>query len=190
MATAVSSINGVDLQRLVETVEAIKSQPSLARFLFRLSNEWINGGHTQSMIRGFYGAGQEDNTRPGPFFYATDEQAILLGEDNAPNPVEYVLHALAGCLTASLVYHAAAKGYKISNVRSTLEGELDLRGFLGIAGATRNGYKEIRVSFEIEGDLTEKQKIEILEMGPSFSPVFDIITQPVPVKMSLATMDC
>jgi uncharacterized OsmC-like protein len=177
--------NGVDVKRLKETIQAVQAQPDLANFRFRLSNEWINGGHNQSVIKDFYGAGKEDKSRKEAFIYSNDEPDVLLGQDNGANPVEYVLHALAGCLTTSLVYHASARGYKIERVSSKFEGDLDLRGFLGIDSSVRNGYSEIRVEFDIEGDFTEEQKQEILQYGPRFSPVFDIVTNPVQVKLNL-----
>jgi len=186
MEQVITTVNGVDLTRLKETVMAVTSQPELGKFQFRASNEWINGGHNRSTIRGFYGAGQEDTSRLTPFILDNDEPDVLLGEDKGANPVEQVLHALAGCLTTTLVYHAAARGYKIERVESILEGDLNLLGFLGIDPAVRKGYDKIHVSFSIEGDLTKDQKEEILKLGPQFSPVFDIITNKVPVQINLS----
>jgi uncharacterized OsmC-like protein len=122
--------------------------------------------------------------RKEPFLQENDEPYVLLGQDNAPNPVEFVLHALAGCLTTSMVYHAAAKGYEVSKVSSTLEGELDLRGFLGMDDKVRKGYKKINVRFDIEGDLTDEQKQDMLGLT-RFSPVFDIVSNAVPVEITL-----
>lgn len=186
MKKRITSVNGIDLKRLADTITAVKTEPSLGNFQFRVRNKWVTGGHNETVIKEFYGAGKEDDTRNKSFIYANDEPDVLLGKDNAPNPVEFVLHALAGCLTTSLIYHAAAKGYVITKVSSTLEGDLDLCGFLGLPGAVRNGYKEIRVKFDIEGNFSEEQKEEILKLGPAFSPVFDIITNTVPVNVSLA----
>ncbi|MFC0774251.1 OsmC family protein [Terrimonas alba] len=185
MQTTINAMNGVNLGRLSATIAAIRAQPDLAKFNFRLSNNWVDGGHNRSIIREFYGAGQEDTTRRQTFVYDNDEPEVLLGMDQAPNPAEFVLHALAGCLTTSLVYHAAARGYEIKKASCELEGDFDLRGFLGIEPFVRNGYKEIRVKFLIEGNFSEDQKEEILKLGPAFSPVFDIIKNAVPVKVSL-----
>ena len=184
MQTTNKSINGVDLERLTQNIEAITAQPELAKFQFRLSNQWIDGGYNQSSIKDFYGVGKEDDTREVPFILANDEPYVLLGKDNAPNPVEFVLHALAGCITTSMVYHAAARGYEIKKVETTLKGNVDLRGFLGIDPSVRKGYEEINVILDIEGNFSEEEKKEILGLT-AFSPVLDIISNPVPVKISL-----
>ena len=180
------NINGVNVKKLKETVTAIEKHPGLGKFSFRVSNRWVHGAYNHSAIQGFYGGGQEDETRTKPFIIGSDKPEMLLGEDTEPNPAEYVLHALAGCLTTAIVYHAAAKGYHLQKVESTLVGSLDLGGFLGTSTQSRNGYEEISIRFTIEGDLTEEQKKEILQLGPRFSPVFDIITNKVPVSVSLA----
>jgi uncharacterized OsmC-like protein len=178
-------INGIDVSRLKETVSAIEQHPSLGKFSFRVNNRWVDGAYNHSAIQSFYGGGQEDETRKRPFIIGSDKPELLLGEDTEPNPAEYVLHALAGCLTTAIVYHAAAKGYRLKKVESILEGNLDLGGFLGASTDARKGYETINIQFNIEGDLTDEQKNEILQLGPRFSPVFDIITNRVPVSLSL-----
>lgn len=182
-ATISGVINGVDVNRLGETVNAIQQNPSLATSQFRATNRWINGGHNRSTIQSFYSAGQEDTTRTKPFVLDADEPPVLLGQDQGANPVEYVLHALAACLTTGLVYHAAARGIRIESVESTLEGDLDLRGFLGLSDQVRRGYKEIRVHFSIKSDAPAEQLKELTK----FSPVHDIISNPVPVAISIVT---
>jgi uncharacterized OsmC-like protein len=186
MQTTSVMLNGVDLTRLADTIEAVSADPKLAKFQFRLSNQWVDGGYNQSDIKEFYAAEIKDESRRTPFILGSDEPKVLLGKDQAPNPVEYVLHALAGCLTTSMVYHAAARGYEIKRVRTFLEGDLDLRGFLGTDPLVRKGYENVRVGFDIEGDFTEEEKNEILKLT-SFSPVLDIISKGVPVKISLTT---
>jgi uncharacterized OsmC-like protein len=181
-----ANINGVNVRRLKETVSAIEKTPALGKFSFRVINRWVHGAYNHSAIQGFYGGGQEDDSRKKPFIIGNDKPEMLLGEDTEPYPAEYVLHALAGCMTTAIVYHAAALGYNLEKVESTLEGRLDLGGFLGIGSDTRNGYEEIKIRFTIEGDLTEEQKKEILQLGPRFSPVFDIITNKVPVSVILS----
>jgi len=178
--------NGVDIKKLIGTIKAVGTDPALGKFQFRVSNQWVNGGFNKSYIKDFYGAGQADNTRNAPFTCANDEPGVLLGQNKAPNPAEFVLHALAGCLTTSMVYHAAARGYKIRRINSTLEGDLDIRGFLDIDGAERNGYKAIRINFDIDGDFSAEVKEAILNMGPSLSPVFDIVRNGVPISVSLS----
>lgn len=180
------NINGINVNRLEQTVKAIEKHPGLGRFSFRVSNRWVLGAYNHSAIQGFYGGGQEDDSRQRPFIIGNDKPEVLLGEDTEPNPAEYILHALAGCLTTAIVYHAAALGYKLEKVESSLVGSLDMQGFLGIDPHTRNGYEEISIRFTIEGDITEQQKQEILQLGPRFSPVFDMITNKVPVSVKLA----
>lgn len=182
--TAMSGIvNGVDVDRMDATVQAIQQNPSLATFQFRATNRWITGGHNCSTIKSFYGAGQEDTIRTMPFVLDADEPPVLLGEDHGANPVEYVLHALAACLTTSLVYHAAARGIRIESVESRLEGDLDLQGFLGLSDKIRRGYKQIRVHFTIKTDASAEQLQELTR----FSPVHDVIANPVPVAITLNT---
>lgn len=182
MATQ-TTINGVNVDQLFGTIEAIKSTPEIADFKFRVENKWINGGHNQSTVGNFFGA-TEVQTREG-FVVDNAEHQILLGEDESPNPVEYVLHALAGCLTTALVYHASARGYKITEVESTLEGDLDLHGFLGMDEKVRNGYKNIRVTMNVKGDIPEEAVKELVELAQARSPVYDIVTNPVPVSVQV-----
>lgn len=179
--------NGVDLKRLAGTIRAVEADPSLARFRFRAHNAWIDGGHNRSTIEGFYGAGAEDESRTAAFVYDNDEPDVLLGKDNGANPVEYLLHALAGCLTTSLVYHAAARGIDVTRVESWYEGDIDLQGFLGVDDGVRRGYEGIRVRFRVEAPgATREQLEELVALGRRYSPVFDTITSPVPVTVSLA----
>ena len=189
MKTATSkkstTINGVNVEELFKTVDAVKKTAAIAKFRFRADNTWIEGGHNRTSIRNFYGAGEEDTSRKTPFILDADEPKVLLGTDRGANPVEYVLTALAGCLTTSLVYHAAARGIAVEEVESHLEGDLDLRGFLGISEEVRNGYENIRVTFKIKADATEEQLRELVQLAQNRSPVFDIISHPVPVSVEL-----
>jgi uncharacterized OsmC-like protein len=180
-------MNGVDLNRLFATIDQIKETPGLARFIFRAGNRWIDGGHNRTTIKGFYGAGQEDSSRQAPFVIDNDEPAVLLGQDKGANPTEFLLHALAGCLTTSLVYHAAAQGIEIEEVESQFEGDLDLRGFLGLSDRVRNGYENIRVTFKITADAPEEKLQELCQLAQKRSPVFDIVSNPVPISVRLET---
>jgi uncharacterized OsmC-like protein len=183
--TTSTIINGVNVDRLVATIEAVKADPSLARFHFRAKSEWINGGHYKSMIQGFYGAGQEDMSRTRPFELHGDEPDVLLGEDHGPNPVEFVLHGLAGCLSTTFVYYAAANGIKIDAVNYSLEGDLDLRGFLGISKQVRPGYENIRVKFFVTSDAPMAKLEELCKLAQMRSPVFNTISEPVPVQVTI-----
>jgi uncharacterized OsmC-like protein len=177
-------VNGVDVDQLFATIEAIKGVPDIAKFQFRVKNSWINGGHSHIAISDFYGA-QQDHRHEAPFELEADEHQALLGEDKGPNPVEYLLTGLSGCLTGALIYHAAARGIKIKGLQSRVEGDLDLRGFLGLSPDVKVGYENIRVYFKIDADVSEEQKEELLEMAQKYSPVFNTVTQPTPVSVSL-----
>ena len=181
--TICTVMNGVDLDRLGQTIQAVQQNPSLGISQFRAVNRWISGDHNRSTIKGFYGAGREDTTRTQPFELDADEPHVLLGKDQAANPVEFVLHALAACLTTSLVYHAAARGIHIESVESRLEGDLDLQGFLGLSENARKGYRNIHVFFTIKSDASAEQ----LKSLAKFSPVLDIVSIPVPVSIAITT---
>lgn len=182
-STISTVMNGVDVERLGQTIQAIQKDSGLAKSQFRATNRWVSGGHNRSSIQGFYAAGQEDTSRTKPFVLDADEPPALLGQDKGANPVEFVLHALAACVTTSLVYHAAARGIKLESVESQLEGDLDLRGFLGLSEQVRRGYKEIRVKFNVKSDASPEQ----LEELTKFSPVYDIVSSPVPVSIQVET---
>jgi uncharacterized OsmC-like protein len=173
--TNTNTLNGVDLERLTKTIQAVQAQPSLAEFKFRATNEWMDGGHNRSTIRNFYGVGQEDTSRSTAFTYHADEPDVLLGQDHGANPVEYLLHALAACMTTSMVYHAAARGIAIESIESTLEGDLDLRGFLGLDETVRPGYENVRATFRVKADATAEQLEELF----NFSPVYNTVCKPV-----------
>ena len=178
-----NQVNGVTVEDLSNTINAIKATPSIAKFKFRIRNQWVDGGRNSSTADGFYGAGQEQS-RPKPFVLEADEPSVLLGKDTAANPVEHLLHALASCLTTSMVYHAAARGIEIEEVESSLEGDLDLRGFLDLDKNVRNGYQGIRVNFKIKADLPDAKLQELGQLGSGHSPVFDSLTRGVPVSVT------
>lgn len=177
-------VNGVRVDELFRTIDAIKGTPAIAKFKFRVNNKWVNGGHNQTMIKDFYGA-QKDHIHEKPFELDADEHQVLLGEDIGPNPVEYLLTALAGCLTSSLVYHAAARGIEIRGVKSRLEGDLDLRGFLGLSRDVKVGYENIRVYFSIDADISEEDKEDLIKMAQKYSPVYNTIFNATPVSVQL-----
>jgi uncharacterized OsmC-like protein len=178
--------NGVDTGPLFPTLDLLKEQPELARFQFRARNHWVDGAHNRSTIKDFYGAGQEDTSRTEAFVVDAGEPAILLGTDTGPNPAEYLLHALAACLTTTLVYVAAARGVKLTEVESTLEGDLDIRGAFGLSKDHRNGFERINVRFKIKGDAPDEKLREVVERAQLRSAVFDMVTNGVPVKLDVA----
>jgi uncharacterized OsmC-like protein len=179
-----SIVNGVDLDRLSATIDAVTANPTLARFQFRARNHWIDGGYSRTTIRDFYGVGHEDATRTEPFTVDTDEPAVLLGGNRAPNAGEYVLHALAACLTGTIAYHAAARGIALDGLETTIEGDLDLHGFLGLDSTVRPGYQQIRVTIKATGDFDDTQLAELASLT-GYSPVADIVSNPVPVAVDL-----
>lgn len=183
MNQAPTITNGVNVTALFETISAIKGNPEIARFQFRARNRWIDGGHNRSQVKEFYGACQEDQTRTEPFVMDSGEPPVLLGTDTGPNPVEYVLHALAGCLTTTMVYHAAARGIRIEAVHSELEGDLDIRGFLGLSDKVRKGYHDVRVRMRVKSDATPEQLAQLAK----YSPVYDIVSNSLPVEVMVET---
>jgi uncharacterized OsmC-like protein len=176
--------NGVDTAGLFATIDAVKANPEIAKFQFRATNRWVSGTHNQSTIHGFFGAMQEMEHQQA-FTYDADHPAVLVGKDNAPTPVEFVLHALAACLTSGLANIAAARGVNLTEVESTVEGDIDLLGILGLSdGSVRNGYQQIKVSFKLRGDDPEKLR-KVVEQSRQRSAVYDIVTNGVPVDIEV-----
>src|ERR1051325_859643 len=184
-ATTETIRNGVDTAQLFGTLDAIKADPAIAKFQFRARNRWIDGAHNRSTIRDFHAAKQEDTSRTTEFVLDAGEPAILLGTDTGPNPAEYLLHALAACLTTSLVYVAAARGVHLTEVESRLEGDMDVQGALGLSDSYRNGFEQIRVSFRVEGDAPEEKLREVVARAKQRSAVFDMVTSGVPVTVDV-----
>jgi uncharacterized OsmC-like protein len=176
ITTARPSRNGVDVPTLFATLDAVKANPQIAEFQFRARNTWVSGTNNRTTIQGFYGAGQEDTSRTEPFTYDADHPAVLVGTNNGPTPVEFLLHAIAACLTAGLANIAAARGVTLHRVESTVEGDIDLMGILGLSADVRNGYRQIRVSFTIEGDATPEQLAALVEQSRRRSAVYDVLT--------------
>ena len=179
--------NGVDTAMLFATLDAVKAQPEIAKFQFRASNTWVNGTHNRSTLSGFYGALQEMEHKHVTTVDA-DHPAVLVGDDNAPSPVEYLLHAIAACLTAGVANVAAARGVELTKVTSTVQGDIDLLGILGLSdGSVRNGYEQIKVSFHIDGDADEETLRRIVEQSRKRSAVYDVLTNGTPVHVDVVT---
>jgi uncharacterized OsmC-like protein len=177
-------LNGVDTPTLFGTLDAVKGQPELAKFQFRARNRWQSGTLSETTIATFSGAGGEHPHKTA-FKVTADHPNVLVGEDRAPLPVEYLLHALASCITGGIANIAAARGVKLTEVESTIEGDIDLLGILGLSKDVRNGYQGIRASFSIKGDATPEKLQEIVEQSRARSAVFDVLTNGVPVSMSV-----
>ena len=189
MATATRSVearNGVDVPTLFATLDVVKGAPEAAQFQFRASNSWITGTESRSVIHGFFGTGQE-LTHGQPTELVADHPAVLVGGDAGPTPVEYLLHGLAACLTAGLVNIASARGITLHEVSSTVEGDIDLNGILGLDRTVRNGYQDVRVSFVVKGDASDEELRGLVEQSKARSAVLDVLTNGVPVTVDVAT---
>ena len=182
----VTTVNGVAVDRLMETIELLKARPELGEFKFRTRNRWVDGTLNRAENPSFYGAGSEDTTRQIPHVHEIDEPPILLGQDRGANPVEYLLTGLSGCVTTTFIAYAAAQGVKIDELRTELEGDIDVRGFLGITNDVRPGYQEIRVKFHVKSDAPRAKIQELLKLTERRSPVSDSLRHGVPIQISLA----
>jgi uncharacterized OsmC-like protein len=181
----VTIVNGVNVDQLVGTIDAVKSNPELAKCRFRAETEWISGGHSRTLIQGFYAAGQEDTSRVQSFVLEGDEPPVLLGNNHGPNAVEAVLHALASCLAVGFIYNAAAMGIRVENLTFRLEGDLDLQAFLGLSEQKRPGYENIKLTYRVKADAPREKIVELCNYVQKTSPVLDIIRNPVPVTITL-----
>ncbi|MEM7434335.1 MAG: OsmC family protein [Myxococcota bacterium] len=177
-------LNGVDVPTLFATINAVGEQPELAKFQFRASNKWVRGTHSRSTIEGFYGAGGE-HAQTQNFSYDGDHPPVLCGVGNAPTPVEFLLHALASCITAGIGNIAAARGIELESVESTVEADLDARGLLGLAEDVRNGYEAVRIRFKVAGDASEEKLRQVVEQSKARSAVYDVLTNGVPVSIEV-----
>jgi len=177
-------VNGVNVTQLFDTIDLIKKNPEIAKFKFRATNTWVEGTHNRATIKEFYGALKEDNTRK-VLVFELDEPPVLLGKNEGANPVEYLLVGLSGCLTTTLIAQASAKGINLKGVQSRYEGDLDLRGFLGMSEDVPVGYQNIRVYFKIDSDVSDDEKRELIRMAQKYSPVFNTITKSAPVSVQL-----
>lgn len=182
-ALTTNDINGVNVSQIMEVIGNIERNENYGKAQFRARNTWVSGGVNHSEIKGFSACCKEDTSRDQGFRLANDEPLFLAGEDKAPNPVEYILHALAGCLTTTMVYHAAVQGIEIEAVESTYEGDIDLRGIFGISDKVRKGYNAVRVNMKVKSEAS----VEQLTALAMFSPVYDIISKSLPVEFVLET---
>ena len=176
--------NGVNTPALMATINAVKGAPDMAQFQFRASNRWVGGNHSLTRIETFTGAGGE-HTHKTEFRYGADHPAVLVGEDRGPTPVEFLLIGLTACITAGIGNVAAARGVTLTSVESRIEGDIDLRGILGLSDKVRNGYQRIRVTFDIKGDAPAQKLREIVEQSRARSAVYDVLTNGDPVDVTI-----
>ena len=177
----INNVNGVNVDQINYVIESITADTAFGEFQFRVRNRWVNGGLNRSQIKGFHAGGREDVTRSKPFTLDADEPQLVAGNDSAPNSMEYVLHALVSCLTGTLVYHAAVRNITVNSVSSKIEGDMDVRGLLGMADDVRKGFHHVRVIMQVESDA----EVETLTELALFSPVYDIISKSLPVELQL-----
>jgi uncharacterized OsmC-like protein len=178
--------NGLNMAALVGTVEAIRQDPGLGSFEFRATNQWITGGENRSRIKEFYGAGTEDESRLSAFEFTNGEPPVLLGSNEGANPVEFLLHALAGCVTTTIVLHAAARGIQIESLSTELVGAIDVQGLLALDDSVSVGYEHIKIKVDIKADCSDDELNELLAFAKAHSPVCNTVCKPVPVHMSRA----
>ena len=184
MKTTSTQLNGFDLKAIDNTISILKDNPKIAEFKFRVKNKWKSGVRNTSFIQGFYGACQEDTTRKTPFVYETDMPFVLNGTNTAPNPPEFLLHALASCMTTSMMMLVSAKGIEVDAVTISIEGDLNLNGFLGLDSCVLKEYEKIKVSIEVEGNLTNDEREELLMLSKK-SPIYNTILNPIAIETSI-----
>jgi uncharacterized OsmC-like protein len=179
----IQDINGFDCEAMTATVNALTGDPTLARFQFRASNRWIDGGTNRSRIKEFYGAGAEDQSRTTAFEFVNGEPPVLLGDNAGANPVEFLLHALAGCVTTTTVLHAAARGIRIERLATRLVGDINLQGMLGLDESVPSGYESITIQMDIEADCSDAELDELIQYASGHSPVCNTVCRPIPVTV-------
>ncbi len=175
--------NGVDVGQLMHVISAIEADPGFAKFQWRATNKWIDGAQSRSRIKEFFAGNAEDTTRKEAFTLGVDEPAIAAGRSSAPNSMEYLLHALATCLTGTLVYHAAVRGIEIEAVDSSYTGDMDVRGLFGLADDVRKGFSKVTVDMRVKSDATAEELTELA----LYSPVYDVVSRSSPVEFTLTT---
>jgi uncharacterized OsmC-like protein len=175
--------NGVDVDQIMNVIGAIEEDPGYAKFQWRASNQWIDGGLSRSKIKQFYGGNTEDTTRIEAFILDADEPTIAAGQNSAPNSMEYVLHALATCLTGTLVYHAAVRGIEIEAVESSYTGDMDVRGLFGLSNDVLKGFNKVTVNMRVKSEAGTEELTELA----MYSPVHEMVSRSLPVEFTLTT---
>jgi uncharacterized OsmC-like protein len=182
-----TTLNGLDTQKMVETVNVLQANPALAKFEFRARNRWISGGENRSTIKDFFGAGVEDVSRHEAFEFANGEPPVLLGDNEGANPVEFLLHALAGCVTTTAVLHASARGIELESLSTRLVGDIDLQGLLAL-GDVPAGYQGIRIEMDIKAkNASDEELDDLMQFAQAHSPVCNTVCRPVPVVVQRVT---
>ncbi len=179
-------LNSLDLEQMTQTIAALKADPALAQFQFRARNKWIQGGENRSTIKEFYGAGREDDSRTAPFVFTNGEPPVPLGANEGANPVEFLLHALAGCVTTTFILHATARGITIREMSTELDGDMDLQGLLALDETVPASYKNIRIKMNVQADCSDEEVDDLMAFTQAHSPVCNTVCTPVPVTVERA----
>ena len=177
----ISLVNGIDIDVLQDTVNAIQQEPELGKCRFHVTNNWLDANHNCTTVESFYGAKQEIEHKQS-FELHADEPAILAGQDQGANPVEHLLHALASCVTTGMVAHAAVRGIHLEEVESEIEGDIDLQGFLGLSEDVPKGFTDIRLKFKVK---TDEKNIEKLKKLAEYSPVYNTLIRGTNVDIEI-----
>jgi uncharacterized OsmC-like protein len=179
------SINGMDVKKMEDTIQAINDDPDLASFTFHAVNEWVDGTRNRTIVERFVG-GNQNIHRDKPFVLESDEPEILLGGDSAPNSIVSLLHSLASCLSVSIVYNAAARGIPIDKLSISMEGDVDLHGFLGLSNEVRPGFQDVRVKVDLRSDAPREDIENLLKESQKRSPILDSLRNRIPVEVELS----
>jgi len=177
-------VNGVDVRKLQATIEAINRDPDLAVFSFHATNEWVDGAQTKTIVDSMEGGPHTIRHRE-PFVLRSDEPEVLLGADTAPNSIVNLLHSLASCLSTTIVYHAAAREIPIDRMTISLDGDIDLHGFLGLSSEVRPGFQDIRVTVDLQSEAPRADVEELLRYAQKVSPIVDTLRNRIPVEIAL-----
>jgi uncharacterized OsmC-like protein len=176
-------VNGINSAALLEVIDAVKANAEIAKFNFRLTNKWLGADKTRSTVKEFTGALQTHRADGKCFVLDSGEPPVLLGEDAAPNSGEWLLHSLVSCLTTTIAYHAAARGIAIEGIESQIDGDIDLRGFLGLAADVRKGYSALHVRMRVR----TKAEPATIETLATYSPMLEVVSASVPVSLKIET---
>lgn len=179
------NINGVDLGKLEATIQAVNEDPDMASFTFNAVNEWVDGARNRTVVHRYTG-GNKLVERQQPFVLESDETPFLLGEDSAPNPIMMLLHSLASCLSVTIVYNAAMRGIAIEKLSISMEGDIDLHGFLGLSNEVRPGFQDVRVIIDLTTDAPRGQIEDLIRYAEKRSPILDSLRHRIPVEVELA----
>lgn len=177
--------NGVNVDALLAAREVLRGAPQAAKFTWRASCKWQNGTHSRTSVQGFHGLGEEQKHKT-EFSFDADHPEVFASEDLGITPIEYVLVGLASCLTAGVAAVAQNRGVQLRSVEAKLEGTMDIQGILGIDRDVRNGYDDIKVTFNIDADAPKKEIEAIVAQSQKRSAVYDVLANPVNVTVTVA----